>query len=132
MTKKATFLDPLRRSERPAYQLINGRNGAVVATRVVPAFDSASRRTGLLKHDAMPEGFALVIAPTNAIHTFFMRFPIDVAFVAKDGRVVSVRRHLVPWRLAAAWKGFAVVELPSGTLERSDTVAGDTLVLSAP
>jgi hypothetical protein len=132
MTKKKTFLDPLRSRTRPAYRLENERNGSVLATDVVPAFDSASRRTGLLKHDSMPEGSALVIAPTNAIHTFFMRFPIDVVFVARDGTAVSVRHNLAAWRIAAAWRGFAVIELPSGVLARSGTVPGDRLRLVTP
>ena len=132
MPKTKTFLDPLRSRTRQAYRLENERNGSVLATDVVPAFDSASRRTGLLKHDSMPEGSALVIAPTNAIHTFFMRFPIDVVFVAGDGTAVSVRHNLAAWRIAAAWRGFAVIELPSGVLARSGTVTGDRLRLVTP
>ena len=75
--------DPLRRSGQPPLVLTNGRNDQVVAHTLLRAFDSASRNQGLLKRDFLEEGSALVIAPTNAIHTFFMRFAIDVAFVAK-------------------------------------------------
>lgn len=132
MPRAKTFLDPLRSRTRPPYRLENERNGRVLATDVVPAFDSASRRTGLLKHDSMPEGSALVIAPTNAIHTFFMRFAIDVVFVARDGTAVSLRHDLKPWRMAATWRGFAVIELPSGVLARSETLTGDRLRLIAP
>jgi hypothetical protein len=91
------------------------------------AFDSASRRRGLLKRDFLPEGSALVIAPTNAIHTFFMRFAIDVAFVARDGRVLTVRRAMPPWRMAGAWGGYAVVELAAGALDRAAVQPGDLL-----
>ncbi len=94
---------------------------------MLTAFDSKSRRTGLLKHDSLPEGSALIIAPSNAIHTFTMRFVIDVAFVSKDGRVLKVRRHMPPRRIAAAWRGFAVVELPAGALDQTDTQPGDVL-----
>lgn len=73
----------------------------------------------------------MVIAPTNAIHTFFMRFAIDVAFVAKDGRVVKIVRDLRPWRLAAAWGGFAVVEMASGELARRSVAVGDSLRVEA-
>jgi hypothetical protein len=83
----------------------------------------------LLRHDALAEGSALIIAPTSAIHTFFMRFPIDVAFVARTGRILKVRRDLPPWRIAAAWRGYAVVELPAGTLARSETGPDDTVVV---
>ena len=107
--------------------LTNTRHNQVVARTVLTAFDSASRRQGLLRHDFLPEGSALIIAPSNAIHTFSMRFVIDVAFVSRDGRVRKVRRHMPPRRIAAAWRAFAVVELPAGALDRTDTRPGDVL-----
>jgi len=124
----ASFLKPLL-DGASTRRIINQRNNQVVATDVLTAFDSATRRTGLLKHDSLREGSALVIAPTNAIHTFFMRFAIDVAFVRRDGLVVKVRHALPPWRMAAALRGHAVIELPAGTLRRSDTAAGDILLI---
>lgn len=122
-----SFVSPLLRSKPSSFTLTNTRNQQVVARTVTTAFDSESRRRGLLKHASMAEGSALIIAPTNAIHTFFMRFAIDVAFVSKDGRVVKVRSAVRPWRIAAAWRAFAVIELPAGALDASDTRAGDRL-----
>ena len=58
-----------------------------------------------------------------------MRFAIDVAFVSKDGRVLKVRRAVPPRRIAVALRAFAVIELPAGALERSDTKPGDKLQL---
>jgi uncharacterized membrane protein (UPF0127 family) len=127
----ATFLAPLLRKAAGDgdRELRNERTGAVVAAHVLTAFDSASRRTGLLHQDGLPEGTGLVIAPSNAIHTFFMRFAIDVAFVSKDGRIVKVRAAVPPWRIAGALRGYAVIELPAGTLERTDTRRGDRLIV---
>ncbi len=122
-----SFLDPLRRSGAASLVLTNTRNDRIVANTLLRAFDSESRRRGLLKRDFLPEGSALIIAPTNAIHTFFMRFAIDVAFVTRDGRVLKIRRAMPPWRMAAAWRGFAVVELAAGALERADVQPGDLL-----
>jgi len=122
-----SFLEPLRRSGQPSLVLTNTRNDQVVAHTLLRAFDSASRNQGLLKRDFLEEGSALVIAPTNAIHTFFMRFAIDVAFVARDGRVLKVRRAMRPWRMSAAWGGFAVVELAAGALDRAGVQPGDLL-----
>jgi hypothetical protein len=73
----------------------------------------------------------MVIAPSNAVHTFVMRFPIDLAFVTRDGRVVKTRSGVRPWRVAAAFRAYAVIELPAGTLARCDTVPGDTLAIEA-
>lgn len=124
------FLDPLLGggAGRP-YRLENERAGAVVADRLFAALDSAARRRGLLGRSGLESGTALVIAPTNAIHTFFMQFDIDVAFVARDGRIVKIRHRLRPWRMAGAWRARSVVELPPGTLARVDARVGDRLVI---
>ena len=107
------------------------RNNRVVARTLLTAFESASRRKGLLDHDSLADGTAMIIAPTSAVHTFGMRFAIDLIFVSKDGRVLKVRRDLKPRRIAAAWRTFAVVELPVGAIARSDTRRGDQLQVTA-
>jgi uncharacterized membrane protein (UPF0127 family) len=123
----ASFLDPLLRSNAPPLALANGRSHRVVARTLLTAFDSASRKRGLLQHESLPDDTALIIAPSNAVHTFFMHFAIDVAFVSKDGRVLKVRAAVPPCRIAGAWGGFAVIELAAGALNRADTQRGDTL-----
>ena len=130
----ATFLKPVLRNlgepyDPDEYVLRIERTGAVLATRVLTAFDSASRRTGLLRHESLPAGTGLIIAPSNAVHTFFMRFAIDVAFVAKDGRIVKLRAAVPPWRMAGTLRAYAVVELPAGTFERTGTRSGDRLTI---
>jgi hypothetical protein len=55
---------------RASFRLVNERTGGVVADHLIGAFDSKARRTGLLAHESMPAGTAMIIAPTNAIHTF--------------------------------------------------------------
>ena len=126
-----SFLSPLLRSDGSSLVLTNTRHDRVVARTLLTAFDSRSRRTGLLKHDALPEGSALIIAPTQAIHTFSMRFAIDVAFISKDGRVLKVRHAVPPRRIAVALRAFAVIELPAGALDASDTKPGDTLKIES-
>ena len=122
-----SFLRPLLRPPPVPARLTNARNGQVLARTLLTAFDSASRRRGLLGRESLDEGSALIIAPCSAVHTFSMRFAIDVLFVSKDGRVLKARRNVRPGRVAAAWRAFAVVELPGGTIERSDTRPGDML-----
>jgi uncharacterized membrane protein (UPF0127 family) len=125
----ASWLNPQLREPTARFRLVNTRSDAVIAESVVGAFDSATRRRGLLGRDGLPAGEALIIAPTNAIHTFFMRFAIDVAFVRRDGRIMKVRHSMAPWKMCLAIGAFAVVEMPSGTLASSSTVEGDTLAL---
>jgi uncharacterized membrane protein (UPF0127 family) len=122
-----SFLSPLVRNPSGAFRLLNERTGEVVAHQLLAAFDSKTRRTGLLAHGSLPEGAAMIIAPTNAIHTFFMKFAIDVLFVAKDGVVVKTRDALPPWRMSAAWRAHAVIELAAGALQRCPVRAGDRL-----
>ena len=122
-----TFLSPILAAGAVAHVLENVRTRRVVAAHLLTAFDSAQRRQGLLGRDSLAEGSALIIAPSNAVHTFFMRFPIDIAFVGRDGRVLKLRPAVGPWRLAGSIRAFAVVELPAGALARSQTQRGDLL-----
>jgi uncharacterized membrane protein (UPF0127 family) len=127
----ANFLLPLiKRGDRP-YELRNGRTGRSIAQDVIAAFEPAARRKGLLGRDSFAKGSAMVIAPSNAIHTFWMRFAIDALFVRRDGTVVKVCRNLVPWRMAAALWAYAVIELPAGTLAADDASVGDVLTVVA-
>ncbi len=103
----------------------------MLATRLEVAFDSKARRTGLLGRDSLPSGTGLVIAPCSSIHTFFMRFAIDVIFVSRNGRVVRVRRRVMPWRIAVAVTAFSVIELPAGTLDSCAIARGDSLAIVA-
>ena len=125
-------LTPLLREPDAQWHIVNTTRGTTLATHVESALDSKTRNRGLLGRDGLPDGHALVIAPSNAVHTFFMRFPIDVIFVARDGTVLRVRRAVRPWRLTAAWNAFAVVELAAGGALRSPVDAGDRLSLVKP
>jgi uncharacterized protein len=123
------FLEPLLKGDTPRLALsIDRPTGATaLATTVEAAVDSASRKRGLLGRDALAPGAALVIAPSNGIHTFFMRFAIDVVFVARDGRVVKIARAVKPWRASLALRAFAVVELAAGAADRAGLRVGDRL-----
>lgn len=123
-----SFLSPLLRTDSPGHVLENVSTHRVVADQLLTAFDSTSRRQGLLGRDGLPDGSALIIAPSNAVHTLFMRFPIDILFVRRDGTVIKLRSAVRPWRIAASLRAFAVIELPAGSLARSHTKTGDRLI----
>lgn len=123
------FLAPLLDGSADRFVLVNARTGAVVASALEPAFDSAARRKGLLGRDGLPDGHAVLIAPSNAVHTWFMRFPIDVVFTARDGTVVKLVPHLGAWRIRASLKAFAVVELSAGRAAAEGLEVGDRLVV---
>lgn len=105
--------------------LRNVRTGLVIASVLEPAFDSTTRKRGLLGRDSLPAGHALVIAPSNMVHTFFMRFPLDLLFVSRQGVIVKVRTDVPRNRVVGALRAFAVVELQAGALAPSGTRRGD-------
>ena len=128
----ASFLTQMRNADASGFVLRNQQSGAVVATHLIPAFDSATRNVGLLGRHSLDPGSAMIIAPTNAVHTFFMRFPIDIAFVKKDGRILKIRERLPAWRITAAWGAYAVVEMAAGSFEAAGTGAGDCITVERP
>jgi uncharacterized membrane protein (UPF0127 family) len=123
------FLRPLLGKGGAASVLVNERTGSVVAAVLEAAVDSQSRRRGLLGRDGLAEGHALVLAPCSAVHTCFMRFPIDVLFVARDGRVLKIVEQIGAWRVTASLRAFAAIELPAGALRRAGLAAGDRVVI---
>jgi uncharacterized protein len=107
-------------------RLINRRNGAVLAQRVERATRAWERMRGLLGRRELPPGDALAIEPCTSIHTFFMAFAIDAAFLDRNGKVIRALADLRPFRATRIYpSAVQVVELPAGTLARTDTRAGD-------
>jgi uncharacterized protein len=111
----ATFLSAIAAAPPgTAFELADAATGRVLVPDLEVATESATRKKGLLGREGLAEGVGLVIAPTNAVHTFFMRFPIDIVFVSRAGAVLKVCEAVPAWRMAAAWRGYAVVELAAG------------------
>ena len=107
---------------------ITNSKGAVLADRAGVANTSATRRTGLLKHSKLEPGEGLWIAPSEGVHTFGMKFSIDVVFLSKSKKVLKVRPNMVRARIALSLRAHSVLELPAGTLESTGTIPGDQLV----
>jgi uncharacterized protein len=128
----AHFLAGMVNETGRRWRLAHEATGASIADTLHGAFDSASRRRGLLGRDNWPRGEALVIAPCQAVHTIGMRFPIDVLFVRRDGTVEKVSTAVRPWRMAGAWRGWAVIEFAAGALEAQEwrVQAGDRVMVA--
>jgi uncharacterized membrane protein (UPF0127 family) len=109
------------------FSVHNRTRGTTLAADVRLADTPGSRRIGLLRHKTLEPGQGLWIYPTQAIHTFGMRFPIDVAFLDRRLRIKRVYHGLRPFRLTwPVWGARSVLELPHGSLEG----AGDQLQIS--
>jgi uncharacterized membrane protein (UPF0127 family) len=100
-----------------------------IVSRVAVADDSVSRSRGLLGRTALSPEEGLWIVPCPMIHTFFMKFAIDVLFLDRKLRVVRILEGLKPWRLSP-WvlRAHSVLELAGGRLQGSVKV-GDYLEL---
>ena len=73
------------------------------------------RARGLIGRKSLASGTGLLILRCNAIHTFFMRFPIDATFLDKNEQVVKVVRNIPPWRpfIWGGWRAKKVLETQS-------------------
>ncbi len=106
-------------------QVVNLTRGTVLAASLEVADHGSKRRTGLLGRNSLDPGGGLWIAPCEAVHTFFMRFAIDLVYLDRTRRVRKVRHAVGPWRISACLTAKSVLELPAGTVLESQTRAGD-------
>lgn len=109
----------------------NLTRATVLASHALVARTSQERRTGLLKRESLDQGEGLYIAPCEAVHTFFMRFAIDVLYLDRKRKVLKIRPALGPWRISACLWAHGVLELPAGTAAATGTLAGDQLAFDS-
>ena len=110
----------------------NVDTGAIVADKVAVADTRASRAVGLLSRTELDPGEALWIVPSRGVHTWGMRFAIDVVALDDRGVVIDQVAALKPWRIRLPRRGTAgVLELPSGTLSASGTAIGHRIEFKA-
>ena len=106
------------------------RTNEVVARRVLMARTALQQMVGLLGERMLPEGHGLILPRCQAVHTWGMRFSIDVLFVDRDWQIVALVPGLSPWRVSPmVWRADAVIELPAGTAAKLALRVGDRLHL---
>lgn len=105
----------------------NTTRGTVIAERADVADTSAKRREGLLKRTGLAPGEGLWIKPCESVHSFFMKFAIDLIYIDKKRTVRKVVRNLVPWRASLCLSAHSIIELPVGAIDASRTERGDQL-----
>jgi hypothetical protein len=111
----------------------NVDTGVVVADNVAVASTHAERAVGLLSRSGLEPGEGLWIVPCRGVHTWGMRFTIDVIALDESGVVVDQVSGLKPWRMRLPRRGTAgVLELPSGALAASGTTLGHRIALETP
>lgn len=104
----------------------NARNGKLLADNVTVADNLFTRMKGLLGKNGMMPGEALWIKPCTSVHTFWMKFPIDVVFLNKRNRVVALKKNMRPNRLTRIYfSAVSVLEFPASAIEETDIRIGD-------
>ncbi len=101
-----------------------------IATKVAVADGPIQRMIGLMFSKSLGEKDGLLITPCNSIHTFFMRYELDIVFLSRDNKVIKVIRNMKPWRMTWMYfKASKVLEMMGGTLP-ADINAGDEVSLN--
>lgn len=116
-----------RRSGLPPARVVT-ESGKLVCERCEIADSTFARARGLLGRSGLEPGGGMLIDHAGSVHMFFMRFPIDVVFLSRDRTVVGVKHRLAPWRVAAARRAVASLELPAGRAAEAGVEKGDRLV----
>ena len=104
--------------------------GAVICPRCELATSPLRRMKGLLGRRGLDDDEGLLLRPTSSVHTWFMRFSIDLAFLDRELQVVRIAHEVRPWRFAYARRSRYVLELPAGAAARRGLQTGDRLVIS--
>ena len=113
------------------WRLLERDTGRTILDRLEIADRYWSRLVGLQFRSEPPSGFGLLLAPCPSVHTFFVRFPVDLAMFDRAGRVLEVRREVRPWRVPMPTKRtFAILEVP--TTHRVDLDVGALVRIEAP
>ncbi len=102
--------------------------GQTLVPNLVVAKTLWQRNKGLLGRERLPEGEALWILRCNSIHTFFMRFAIDLIFLDSKMSVRKTVGQVKPGRVVLpVWRASSVVELPAGFLSQHELLVGEKL-----
>lgn len=101
--------------------------GRATGVRVDVAESARERLRGLLGRDALAADDALLLERCRSVHTFGMRFSIDVLFVSRSNRVVAVHREVRAGRILMHWRGAKTLEMAAGAAARHGIGVGAQL-----
>jgi hypothetical protein len=114
------------------FRAMNSSRGTMMGDAIWLTRSSAERRRGLLGIDRLAVGEGLWIDPCEGVHTFGMRFTIDVIFLAGNHTVVKTVTMLPPRRISVCWRAKSLLELPAGTIDRCCVKPGDIIEITLP
>jgi hypothetical protein len=106
--------------------------GAVLAEDCELALTTWQRFRGLMLRGQLPAGAGMLFPHCSSIHMFFMRFPVDLVYLDREGQVVKIVRGLKPWRISLCPGARSTLELPAGTIERVGLEVGQVVYTEQP
>ena len=122
-----------RRATTPdtRFKVTNSTRSTVLATRLELAGSAKKRSKGLLGRNGLGDGEGLWIVPCESVHTFFMRFPIDLVYLDRKHKIKKVRSAVGAWRMSVCLSAHSILELPAGTIRDTQSQRGDSLEFSS-
>jgi len=108
----------------------NRTRNTILAASLEVADNAAKRNKGLLGRERLLPGEGLWIIPCESVHTFWMRFPIDLVYLDRKKHIRKLKSSVPAWRLSACLSAHSVIELPAGTIRETQTQSGDVLEFS--
>ncbi len=112
-------------------KVINLTKNILLADEARMANTFFSRLVGLLNRNSLKKSEALILTPSNSIHSLFMRFTIDVIFLDKTGKVTALLPSFKPFRLSPIYfNSRSTIELPEHTLDLTQTRVGDIIQIT--
>jgi uncharacterized protein len=109
-------------------KLINKTNNIVICENVMVADTYFKRLKGLMFTKSLPEQNALHIVPCNEIHTFNMKYSIDVIYLDDKNSILAIDEDMKPGKIGKHVKNaVSVVELPSGKVKKLEVKIGQTV-----
>jgi protein-S-isoprenylcysteine O-methyltransferase Ste14/uncharacterized membrane protein (UPF0127 family) len=108
--------------------IFNETQNLTLGFRVSRAGNPLTRLAGLLGTRRPDRQMALYILPCAGIHTFGMKYPLDIVFLGAEGRVVKLIRHLAPNKMTGTVPSAkSALEFPAGTIAEGEIRIGDRL-----
>lgn len=109
-------------------RLVQAGNGNIVAERVIKAHTFFRRLKGLMFTKSLPSSCCLHIHPCRSVHTFFMKYRIDILYLDDQYNIIGVEANLKPGKLGAVYSNsVSVIELPEGTIQQKGIQVGQTV-----
>lgn len=108
-------------------RVVNQTRQIEIGDRIAVADRGPLRRKGLLGRTGLDAGEGIWIVPCESVHTFGMKFPIDLVYLDRSRRVLKVRSSVGAWKMSACLRAHSILELPSGAIAATQTQPGDML-----